>query len=786
LKKQKKKIDPITIKNIYLKIKNVFLFLERSGVKIDHEEDINRFFELVEEDSQKYSITHAIRKALYTLTNNLDFYKKYFQRDFNYAYAQFNTEEFKKEKKTIKTIFWILYAYNVLIQKSPSEINFNDEKINDMLLFVFSYFYTKERIDTTYEKIRFDYTLLFCFKNVLRTSDAWEFLDRIEKYNKNVNAEMAMQTVKKKNILVKLLQDPNNMQFKKDIEKYLDQIAFFSHKVDSLKRGKKINNWIFKLFGVEGVSINSYLRGHVPPAILGGMHANKFLFATHSLASTMTSGVGYYIQKAWNEGEMLWSKDNKSYNHFLHNKSMFFIPSGIKFFYPERTIKDDEFFEKRKFSDFFLSKNEQNATIWNNPDVITFADKWYQWQHLPGMTGVVLGYMPDIINKGTGVAYIVGSTFLKGLSWWTYTGNILSFGQGLKLYYDYLDALRSVVLYSKKLCRIIGQLYQANNIPDEDCIREFIMMKKIFGQNGDSVFKSILEKTDNKFKLYYNTAINFIMPGLTAYSYFKEILGSVDLLIQKSFVGAVDIACAKMRLLEVANELFTIPEFIESNPHEVMLSIEDMWAPFTPHRVVNSVLFNNEKKNMMIVGPVVSGKTMILSILLTSLYLANMGIVPAKNCRLNYFDYIISHMEHPYKIGSGVSQHLAERASMVSVMKLMNFLSESKRAIILIDEIYRGTLPNLAVREAFKDLPPMLIKDNVISIITTHFPQITAMTKIPDYKMSLAYMFVRNVGNTFEATYKLLSDDESNWWIRDEEKAFAYQLSKDNKKDSPK
>lgn len=789
---QKNKLSASTLKKIYKHIKNVFLMLDRAGFTISKEdyEEISMFFEEVEDNLKNHNILYSIRKALYSLTGNIPFYEKHIKNNINYLKAEFNRTEFRKNKKFIKTIFWIIYSYNILQQKDSCRAIIDKENFADTLFYVFSYFYTCENLEKTYQKIRFNKTLENCFYPFIKSDDTLWFIHNIEKYNKNVNATMAIQIIKQKNTLVHILEDPKNSNIRKEITKCLEKISSYSKKITTLIVGQKTEHWIFKLFGVDKTSIHNYLANYIPKDIIGGIHANKFVFAAYSLASTMSFGLGYYTQQLLSLGNTLYDSMSSyssfsmynatKYNHPIHHFPTNIIPNGLKFFYPQRTISDMEYCMNLPINR--INNESFKHCVWENKNNITFKDHYFRWQNMPGFWGGLLSHIPGATLL-SGSLYLGGSTIINALSWWSNTQSILSFFHGLTIYYKYLDAVEQTLLYSKKLHQLIKKLYQQNNIEEQYQIREFIMIDKIFTNINNSLLNSLGHRNKNKISFYMHTILNFMMPGLLSYSYFKEIQDNVELIIQKAFVGSVDLALAKCSLLHIANKPFSIPEFIASEKNNIIFEIENTWAPFTNKIIFNSISFNNDHKNMMIVGPVASGKTMILSVLLTSLYLANIGIVPASQCRLNYFDYIIAHMEHTYDIGSGISQHLAERASMAALIKLIYFISElqNKQAFICIDEIYRGTLPNLAVKEAFKDLPYILKQNNIIALITTHFPQITEMTKISEYKMPLYYMYVKNIGNLFEPSFKLYPDNEFNWWIRDEELAFLYQQSYDKK-----
>ena len=268
-------------------------------------------------------------------------------------------------------------------------------------------------------------------------------------------------------------------------------------------------------------------------------------------------------------------------------------------------------------------------------------------------------------------------------------------------------------------------LYKKNNIPAERILPEMINIEKLFSKNKkNGILQKIYELSESRYKFYGQTAINFFIPGLMSHFYFRELNENLEIDILNAFIGAIDFSLCKKKLLEVNKInpalMFSIPHIIsfEESP-DIILDIQEMWFPsLRGNPIKNSLLLDIHNKNIMLVGPVASGKTVFLSTILTVIYMGYMGIVPASSSRFSYFDYIFGHMEHTYEIGSGISQHLAERASMKIVHEVAHDIPHNHRAIRIIDEIYKGTIPQLAVREANIDLPPILRKDNIITILS--------------------------------------------------------------------
>ena len=95
---------------------------------------------------------------------------------------------------------------------------------------------------------------------------------------------------------------------------------------------------------------------------------------------------------------------------------------------------------------------------------------------------------------------------------------------------------------------------------------------------------------------------------------------------------------------------------------------------------------------------------------------------------------------------------------------------------IIIDEFYKGTIPELAIKEALFELPPILGDSNTMVIMTSHYPKITQITERAGCKMDIFYLEVNRIlPGIFERTHKLKPDDANNWWIRDFDIALEYE-----------
>ncbi len=747
----------------------------------------DQFMGAIEESLKEgNSIFYAFKNALYHITGNDDFFAKLTKKSAKYILAEFKKEAFSRTSHNlfIITICWVLYAFDKVFQ----DIKISDKHnliLNKDILFVFSYPLFVSLIDKIYDKIRFNNTIFQCFGNFLHTKEGFEYIESVEKYPKFINDDMASFVVnEQRNTLVELLMDPQNEPEIKQISKYIAEVAKYSHLMQLMLNGEPSNNLLYKIFDVDNVPVSSYLKNYIPFNLIypfQGIHSSKFSYGLSSFFKFYEQTISFYANRALE----YWDSDSKKPHKESSILQNFYLKSffPIMGLWPQRSLTNEEFSGSYKI---YLSEENQRKplhwvsseaieeakreAIWKNKDALTWNDTFYQYNNMPRWYGRVINSIP-FLSGTLSIASHIWTTGINMMRGYYSIKSLLNQIRGIKNYYNYFSYLNSLISSTKKLLSALTILYKKNNIPSERMLPEIINIEKLFSmKKKNGILQKIYLLSQSRYKFYGQTAMNFFIPGLMSHFYFRELNENLEIDILNAFIGAIDFSLCKKKLLEV-NKInpaltFSIPHIISFQEcPDIILDIKEMWFPsLRGNPIKNSLLLDIQNKNIMLVGPVASGKTVFLSTILTVIYMGYMGIVPATSSNFSYFDYIFGHMEHTYEIGSGISQHLAERASMKIVKELAHNIPHNQRAIMIIDEIYKGTIPQLAVREANIDLPPILRKNNIITIITTHFPEITEIAKNPEYKMKLYYLLVDRIEKQFVRRHKLCLDDEHNWW----------------------
>ena len=129
------------------------------------------------------------------------------------------------------------------------------------------------------------------------------------------------------------------------------------------------------------------------------------------------------------------------------------------------------------------------------------------------------------------------------------------------------------------------------------------------------------------------------------------------------------------------------PELIESETF--IFEAEGLYHPFVTHAVRNPVRLTGGEPMVFLTGPNMAGKTTYLrSVALTAL-LAQVGMgVPAFRARLSPVQALFTSLNPRDDLRAGLSYFLAE---VLRVKAAAEILASGKRALVLFDEVFKGT-----------------------------------------------------------------------------------------------
>ena len=163
-----------------------------------------------------------------------------------------------------------------------------------------------------------------------------------------------------------------------------------------------------------------------------------------------------------------------------------------------------------------------------------------------------------------------------------------------------------------------------------------------------------------------------------------------------------------------------LPTFIENDlPY---LEAGDLYHLMLHEPVSYNVQLNPLKNFLFLTGANMAGKSTFIKACGTAVYLAHTGMgVPAKNMRLSFFDGILSNINVIDNIAKGESYFFNEVQRIKSTVQKV---SDGKKWLILIDELFKGTNVQDAMKCSSTVIEGLLKIKNSIFILSTHLYEI--------------------------------------------------------------
>lgn len=189
-------------------------------------------------------------------------------------------------------------------------------------------------------------------------------------------------------------------------------------------------------------------------------------------------------------------------------------------------------------------------------------------------------------------------------------------------------------------------------------------------------------------------------------------------------------------------------------PH---LYLEDFVNPLVPADkvVANSIELGNNSpsRNCIITGPNAGGKsTMIKAIGINVLLAQSLGITAARNCILTPFSFVATYLNITDDINTGNSLFKTEVMRTHELTNSIINLTKGQHGLLIFDEVFNGTTPveGSAAAYAVAEFLGKIL--NSITIVATHFEQLTQLEMLPDtgYKN---YKVTVNINDDGSLTY---------------------------------
>jgi len=167
------------------------------------------------------------------------------------------------------------------------------------------------------------------------------------------------------------------------------------------------------------------------------------------------------------------------------------------------------------------------------------------------------------------------------------------------------------------------------------------------------------------------------------------------------------------------------PEF--SNANTPFFLAEGLYHPLVPNAIPYNVETGRERNFIFLTGANMAGKSTFIKSVGISVFLAHVGMaVPAKNMRLSVFHGLLSNINVMDNIVKGESYFFNE---VQRIKKSITQINDGRNWLILIDELFKGTNIQDAMKCSLTVIEGLLKSRNSIFILSTHLYEISENLK---------------------------------------------------------
>ncbi|MFT4153235.1 MutS-related protein [Parafilimonas sp.] len=165
---------------------------------------------------------------------------------------------------------------------------------------------------------------------------------------------------------------------------------------------------------------------------------------------------------------------------------------------------------------------------------------------------------------------------------------------------------------------------------------------------------------------------------------------------------------------------FTFPQFTQDiAPH---FEATQLYHPLLPNPVAYNIALTQQQNFLFLTGANMAGKSTFIKAVGISVYLAHIGMgVPAKQLQLNFFDGLISNIHVIDNIIKGESYFFNE---VQRIRKTIEQITDGKNWLVLIDELFKGTNVQDAMKCSTTVIEGLLKIHNALFILSTHLYEI--------------------------------------------------------------
>ena len=159
-----------------------------------------------------------------------------------------------------------------------------------------------------------------------------------------------------------------------------------------------------------------------------------------------------------------------------------------------------------------------------------------------------------------------------------------------------------------------------------------------------------------------------------------------------------------------------------TDAEEPSIIAEQLYHLLLPTPVSYDVQLNRASNFLFLTGANMAGKSTFIKAVGVGVYLAQLGMgVPAKSMRISFFDGLLSNIHVMDNIVKGESYFFNE---VQRIRKTIEKISDGKKWLILIDELFKGTNVQDAMKCSTAVIEGLRRMQNAVFILSTHLYEI--------------------------------------------------------------
>ncbi len=208
---------------------------------------------------------------------------------------------------------------------------------------------------------------------------------------------------------------------------------------------------------------------------------------------------------------------------------------------------------------------------------------------------------------------------------------------------------------------------------------------------------------------------------------------------------------------------FVFPEFVESEIP--VITARQLYHPLLYTPVAYDVDLNREQNFLFLTGANMAGKSTFIKAVGVSVFLAHSGMgVPAQQMQLTLFNGLLSNINVVDNIIQGESYFFNE---VQRIKKTIEKINDGKKWLILIDELFKGTNVQDAMKCSSTVIEGLRKMHNSLFILSTHLYEIGEALKVYP-NIQFRYFETSVVNDQLQFSYQLkegISNDRLGYLI---------------------